>query len=407
MKPIKLSLTAREYRVDPWSEFARIREHGAVIPMKSLMFGRFWGATTYEAANQVLRNDELFVRDPVNAGRKTFGRIQYFMPRSMMTLTNNMIGKDGVDHRRLRSLVDQAFARRNIDTMSDRLAVLASKQVDYCKEIVARDGQVDLLNEFARPFPFMVICELLGLEESRRQDIHEWFRPLSNFSGVLDFYRISAGIRKMKVYLKEQFEDARKKPREGLISELVAVQDDGEVLSEEELLAMVFLLFVAGHETTVHLISNCILALTQSPDSKKALLDDWSKSESMIEEVLRFHSPIQFAKPRYVVNDTTFFEQELKRGQIVLPLIASANYDPDKFPDPEKFDIDRSPNHHLTFGSGPHTCLGIKLARSETHHALQALFTQWPEFKPMFDSENIDWSKRPGIRGVKTLMVSS
>ena len=171
-------------------------------------------------------------------------------------------------------------------------------------------------------------------------------------------------------------------------------------------MATVFMLFVAGHETTVHLINHCVVSLTQFPDVKEALLSDWTNCDAVIEEVLRHASPIQFGKPRYVTEDTTQFGVKLKRGQMIFPMLASANYDPARFPNPEEFDFHRPSNHHLTFGSGPHTCLGIKLARSETAAALRALYTQWPDFKPKFDTENIDWSKRPGMRGIRTLKVA-
>jgi cytochrome P450 len=215
-----------------------------------------------------------------------------------------------------------------------------------------------------------------------------------------------SGIKKMKQFLKLQFEEAEQKPRSGLISELIAIQKEGEQLSEDELMAMVFMLFVAGHETTVHLISNCIVTFAQFPKALNALMSDWNRADMAIEEVLRYCSPVQFGKPRFVTTNTEFFGQDLKRGQMILPLLASANYDPEKFFDPEVFDIERSPNYHLTFGSGPHTCLGIKLARAETSHALKALYTRWPDFRMLFDVNKIDWSNRPGMRGIRSLPVS-
>ena len=404
-KPIKIELSSKRYRVDPWSVFTEFRERGPIIPMKAFLIGNGWAVTTYEAVNRVLKSDDLFVRDPANAGRKTIGRIQWVLPKTLMTLANNMIAKDGVDHRRLRGLVDQAFARRNIEAMDSRLAELAADQVAQCKSIAATEGQVDLVEKFARPFPFVVICELLGIPVDDRPMIHQWFRPLSNFSGFFDIFRMMGGIKKMKTYLALKFEDARNSPNNGLISELVQIQDNGERLSEDELMAMVFLLFVAGHETTVHLISNCILTLSSVDGVKQELKDDWSKLTTAVEEVLRYDSPIQIAKPRYVARDSDFFGQQLKRGQLVLPLLASANYDPEKFSNPLNFELNRSPNYHMSFGSGPHTCLGIKLARSETFHALKALFQDWPDFRFVFEAGEVDWAKRPGMRRIRSLMV--
>ena len=404
---IKLELSSKRYRVDPWTVFSNFREQGPVVPMKAFLLGKGWAATTYESVNAVLKNDELFVRNPVNSGRKTIGRIQLFLPRTLMTLSKNMIAKDGLDHRRLRTLVDRAFARRNIDAMSDRLSQLADEQVSFCQSQASKNGLVDLVEDFARPFPFNVICELLGIPAEDRNQIHLWFKPLSNFTGFLDLFRMIGGIKKMKKYLADTFEEVRRNPGEGLISELVAIRDDGEKLSDDELMAMVFLLFIAGHETTVHLISNCILTLSTQPGAKEMLSNDWTKCPGAIEEVLRYDSPIQIAKPRYVASDSEFYGQQLKRGQMIIPLLASANYDPDQFSNPLSFKIDRSPNYHMTFGSGPHTCLGMKLARSETFYALKSLFTRWPDFKFDFPRDRVDWAKRPGMRSIRSLNVSN
>jgi cytochrome P450 len=168
---------------------------------------------------------------------------------------------------------------------------------------------------------------------------------------------------------------------------------------------MVFLLLVAGHETTVHLISNAVCTLLQHPAAKAELLNDWSKSGAAIEEVLRYASPLQMAKPRFVANDMEFLGEQLKRGQMVTPLLACANYDPARFENPERFDINRERNYHMSFGSGPHVCLGIKLARTETHWALKSLFDRWPAIQPGFDLEHPDWSKRIGTRGFQSMIL--
>ncbi len=406
LKYNRFDFKSLDYRRDPWQVFAGFREQGPVIRMKIPLLGSSWAATTYEAVSRVLKDDEHFVRDPKHAGRRTFGSIQWILPRSFMLLARNMIAKDGQEHRRLRQLVDDAFARRNIDGMSDRIGVLAESQFEFAAGIAKRDGQVDLIEHFARPFPLTVICELLGMPLQDRARFRRWFEPMSNISGLPGIFKMSGGIKQMSRYLREQFELVRKQPREGLMGELVAAHRDGHALSDDELLAMVFLLFIAGHETTVHLISNCVLTFMQQPAALKALMVDWSKCDSAIEEVLRYSSPIQIAKPRFVATDMEFFGQQLKRGELITPLIAAANYDPAKFAQPHVFDINRKPNHHLSFGSGPHTCLGMKLARSETSHALRTLFTHWPQLQTAFELTQIDWSRRPGVRGLKTMYVT-
>lgn len=405
MKPIKFQLRSFEYRSNPWRVFTEFRERGPVIRAKMPLIGNGWAATSYESTSQVFRDDELFVRDPKNAGRRTFGFIQWFIPRSMMTLTNSMIAKDGQSHRRLRSLVDQAFARRNIDGMNERLEFLANEQLDAAEAIARREGQVDLVEHFARPFPMNVICELLGIPMKDRSKLRKWLAPFSNFKGFFDIIRIYGGIKKLMGYLREQFAFARMSPGKGLISELVMGPNEEERLNDEELLSMVFLLFVAGHETTVHLITNCLLSLAEHPTEKQKLVEDWTKFDGAIEEVLRYNSPIQIGKPRYVTTDVEFFGQSLKRGEIITPMIACANYDPDRFENPLDFNIERDRNYHLSFGSGPHTCLGIKLARAETLHALKTLYSRWPNLELTFSLDAVDWAQRPGMRGIQSFLV--
>ena len=367
------------------------------------MIGTGWAATTYEAATEVFRNDELFLRSN-SAGNWWFGWVVRFLPRSIRTLANNLLAKDGKTHRRLRGFVDRAFNRRNIDGMDERLQTLASHQLGIASEMDKQAGSVDLVANYARPFPLSVICELLGIPNDRYDDFHRWFRPISDFRGFMDFFRLIFGIQNMNRYLANQFKLAKANPTEGLISELVAAEGEDR-LTDDELMAMVMLLFIAGHETTVHLISNCILTLAQHPNVLEELRNDWTLCDGMIDEVLRYNSPIQIAKPRFVAKDTVFCGQQIKQREMIIPLIASANYDPARFERPEEFNIRRERNYHLSFGSGPHTCLGMKLARSETYHALRTLYDTFPDLTLDFSLDNVDWAKRPGMRGLNSFRV--
>jgi cytochrome P450 len=190
-----------------------------------------------------------------------------------------------------------------------------------------------------------------------------------------------------------------------LITALVEAEQAGDRLSDAELQSMVMLLLLAGHETTVHLVSNSILTVLQLPEVRRSLLDDWSRVESAVEEMLRYNSPAQFAKPRFVTEDIEFHGQRLSRGEVVMPVVASANYDPARFDNPTEFQIDRPQNYHLGFGAGPHVCLGLKLARAETQIVLERLLTRWPNLQPAFESSGPDWSRRIGMRSLNTLTV--
>lgn len=403
---IKINLGAPKFREDPWTTFGEYRELGSVIPAKIPIFGKCWAATTYDAVNEVFKRDSDFVRDPTNAGRKGFVAWQWILPRSLLAVTSNMLGADGQRHRRLRSLVDQAFARRNIEGMEARLKVIISEHLDDCAEVArAQNDQFDLMDHFARPFPLTVICELLGLPLEDRPKFRKWFTPFSTVSSVFGIFKIGLSMRRVLKYLRAQIEDVRIKPRPGLLSDLVQVEHEGDRLTENELLSMVFLLLVAGHETTVHLISNMFLTLLEHPDQKRHLVNDWSLMEGAIEEVLRYTSPVQFGKPRYVAQDMEFYGQSLKRGEMIIPLVGSANSDPARFEDPNRFDIGRPRNYHMTFGSGPHVCLGMKLARVETRLATRAILERWPNLEAGFDLAHPDWLHRLGMRGIKTLPI--
>ena len=322
-----------------------------------------------------------------------------------MALATNMLSVDGTDHRRLRSIVDQAFTLRNIEGMSDQIEQIATTQLDIAAKIAQRDGQVDLIEHYAAQIPLTAICELLGLPLEDRTQFREWFRPFSGVTSLTSLLWLGFSLRKIIRYLKEQFEVVKKNPRPGLMTQLVQSEHEGDRLNETELVAMVFLLLAAGHETTVHLISNSLFALFTHPVAKQELMSDWSLSSQVSEEVLRYASPLQLGKPRYVTQDMEFRGAALARGEMITPLIASANYDPARFENPREFNIHRLTNYHMSFGSGAHTCLGMKLARTENHFALKCLLDRWPHLQPAFDLTKPDWSKRIGTRGFQTFVV--
>ena len=402
MHPIKLKMSSARYRDDPWSAFRELRDMGPVIRVKIPFFGKCWAATTYESVEQVFKQSEHFVRDSKNAGRKTIIPMQWMLPRVFNSLIQNMLTADGQRHRRLRSVVDLAFARQNIEGMAKQIERIAIAQVDECEKIIAIDGKVDLIEHFARPFPLTVICELLGLPLEDRSKFRKWFEPFSTVQSVFGIFRVGSGMRQIVRYLREQIEIVRKSPRDGLMSELVAASHEGERLTNDELLSLIFLLLVAGHETTVHLLSNTILTLLEHPKAKLELLDDWQLMDKVTEEVQRYCSPLQAGKPRYVAHDMEFHGQQLQQREMIIPLVAAANYDPARFENPDVFNIHRDRVYHMTFGSGPHVCLGMKLARSENYFGVKALFERWPGMRPAFDLAQLDWSKRMMTRGMNS-----
>jgi cytochrome P450 len=285
-----------------------------------------------------------------------------------------MLDHDDPEHRRLRKLVDQAFNRQSVESMRGRIGSICDDLLDR----MPTDRPVDLLEGLARSVPLAVICELLGLPEEDRPRFHKWVRSMM-VTSLWGIVRCLAGLFRLMGYFKGHFEQCRQQPRPGLMTALVQAEQDGDKLSENELLATAVLLLIAGHETTVHLISGGVLALLETSEQKARLMSDWSLVPLAVEELLRFVCPAQIPKPRQASRDLEFHGQKLLRGEMITPMLASANTDPARFNDPERLDITRSPNPHLAFGSGVHFCLGAQLACVEAQVVMGRLFTRFPK----------------------------
>jgi cytochrome P450 len=323
------------------------------------------------------------------------------MPVSLRLLTDNMLLKDEPDHRRLRKLVDQAFQRRRVRDMRGEIEQIADSLLDC---FAGRD-KVDLANAYSRRLPLEVICTLLGLPDQDRDIFQIWARSATSIRNSFGVFRAFLSMGGTIGYVRRQIEECRRHPREGLISELVQAEEDGDKLSENELVSMVFLLLFAGFETTTHLISDSIIALEQNTVEKAYLLaDPANRMERAVEELARYTSPVQSTKPRYASRNCEFFGQKLKRGDIIMALLASANYDPAVFDQPDRLKLDRFPNPHLVFSSGIHFCLGMQLARVEAQAAIGRLYARYPNLA-LAAPDDIEWIERFGLRGVRALPV--
>jgi cytochrome P450 len=400
-RPVKLDLVSADSKRDPFPRCAAMRAAGPVIPIRMPLLGRAWLATTHAAASVMVKDNETFVQEGRHAGKPGAGAagMPWWMPKNIRLLANNMLQKDEPEHRRLRKLVDRAFARRDILAMRGRIEAIAERLLDGFE---AR-GDVDLAGEFARRLPVEVICDLLGLPDADRPRFSDWTRRAFAIKGSLDLLRMIGVMEKLTGYLRGQIEACRREARTGLIADLVRDEDDDDKLSESELLSMVLLLLVAGFETTTHLIGDCVVALEQHPEQKAFLLaDPANRMERAVEELARFNSPVQMTKPRYAARDVEFFGTRLRRGELIIASLASANSDPAAFEAPEALRLDRFPNPHLVFSSGIHHCLGMQLARVETQSAVARLYARFPDLRiPPPDA--IQWDGRLGIRGVSAL----
>jgi cytochrome P450 len=433
---VSLDLTSQAFKQNPFPTLARLRAAGPLIRIRLPIFGKVWLATTYDAASDLLRDHQQFVQSPAAAGNRWMGSLVRWLPRNLRPLATHMLLRDPPDHRRLRSLVDQAFQRSSVEALRPRLEVLADEALDQLAAAAARSGAtggVDLVEHFARPFPLAVICELLGLPPEDRPTFTRWGSRFTSANSLPGLLWGILGLSQMMDYVRAEIRRQSRRPRGGLLAALIEAEEAGDRLSEDELTAMVFLLLAAGHETTLHQIAGSVLILLDHPEQLRELTADWSLAESAVpeptsgsqgppweptaprlpprlaesavQELLRYLSFAQITKPRYARVGGEFCGQPIRRGQMLFACLASANADPSHFENPERLDLRRHPNRHLAFGAGIHVCLGAKLARVETEIALHRLFTRFPHLSLAVPRPQIRLTPRFGARGVMALPV--
>lgn len=396
----KFDLQSAEFMRDPFPTLAAMREAGPVIENKMPLMGRVWLATTHDAVTDMLKGADKFASDGRNVpGARSV--VPRWMPRNLKTLAENMLLMDDPDHRRLRKLVDAPFLARSIDSFRPEIARLADELLDRMEA----EGNRDLVSGFARALPLIVICELLGLEGEDKREFMKWTDRMMRGVSVLMILRSITALGKMLRYIRSEIAAARAGQREGLLVDIVNAEADGDRMSEDELVSMVAILFVAGHETTTHLISTSVASLADHPEQLAALKADPSLMPQAVEELHRYNSPVQATKPRIVRDDIEFHGVQLKRGDKIMAFLAAANSDPAAFEQPEILDIhaERSARH-AGFGGGIHLCLGLQLARAEGQIALEKIFTRWPDLQ-IAPPESREWITRLGIHGYRSLPV--
>jgi len=322
-----------------------------------------------------------------------------------MRLANNMLAYDQEEHRRLRSIADQAFLRSEVEGLRPRIETICDQMLDQFEQqaSASQANTADALDILCRQLPLAVICEVLGLPQEDRPRFTRWFQSFSEIRNMLGIVGMLPNLRKVMNYLEQQFELLRQHPRPGLLSELVQAESEGEKLNSDELVATSFILLAAGHETTVHLISNGLVMFLLNQEQRSLVEENPSLMPSAIDEILRLGFVVQMSKPRYVIQDTEFHDVQLRRGELIAAVFGSANIDPEKFDSPEIFDITRSPNPHMTFGTGVHVCLGMKLAKVEAAIALERSLRRFPDLQLAVPATDIDWSRRIGMRTLRKL----
>ena len=395
---MRVDFTSQEFFRNPAAGIERLRARGPVVETRFPIVGKVWLTTTYDAAARVMKDSATFTlrKDGSPAG------LRWWMPAFVGAMASNMLTVDEPDHTRLREIVDEAFRRRAVLDMQPHIRALAD---NLAGELFADGSPADLVKRYARILPLAVICELLGLPPSDRPKFIAWANTVARVTGAIGVLRVMRGLWWMKRYLEERLRLAREHGGEGLIAELVRVEMEGGRISADEMVSMIFLLLGAGSETTTHLISGSVYELIRNPALRDWLEEDWSRAGLAVEEFLRFVSPVQFTKPRFVREDMELGGVRLKKGDRIMAMLAAANMDAQANEHPERLDLERRPNRHISFGTGIHFCLGHQLARIEGMCALQALFTRWPRLSLAVTPDQVRWRKRPGLRSIEKLPV--
>lgn len=377
---------------DPFPIYRRLRESD---PVHATPQG--WLVTRFDDIVACLKDERLsaarvgavFERLPEELREQTRALQQAFSHWLLMM--------DPPDHTRLRSLVTKAFAPSLMAALRPRIQKLVDEMLDR----VAATGRIDLIKDFAYPIPAIVIAELLGVPADDRERFKVWSDDLALMElGPRGFRQAQASMLDMNEYLARIVVERRRAPREDLISKLLAAEEAGAFMNEAELLATCSLVLFAGHETTTNLIGNSVIELLRHPDQLAMLLARPELIEPAIEELLRFHGPIQRVR-RTAIADLEVGGKPIRAGESVWLLVGAANRDPRVFPDPDRLDLERRPARHLTFGFGAHFCVGAGLARIEGPIALGTLLRRLPKLRG--DTESLTWRKDLSFRGVVSL----
>jgi cytochrome P450 len=397
---MQIDFVSQDFFRDPAGAIERLRTQGPVVEVRLPFIGKTWIATTQDVAAHVLKDSVTFTlrKDGGVAG------MPWWMPRIIRALANNMLTFDEPDHTRLRSIVDEAFRRRAILGMEPRIAALAD---ELAADLFTDGSPADLVARYARKLPLAVICELLGLPAADRPKFTAWAGKATSVRSAPGLLRVIPSFFAIRRYLRQHLDIARKTGGQGLIAELIAVEKEGAAITSDEMISMVFLLLFAGHETTTHLISGSVYELVRNHDLRDWLIADWSRMDLAVEEFLRFVSPVQFTKPRFVRRDMELGGARLKQGDKIMAMLTAANRDPAANDYADRLDLARKPNRHMAFGTGIHFCLGHQLARIEGQCALVALFRRWPKLDLAVDSSQIKWRPRLGLRAIENLPVSA
>ena len=392
-------LASSRFKADPYPFYARLRAEAPVWRTTLSDKRTAWIVTRYEDVAGVLKDDRM-AKDPLNAQDPEQLAREPWVPGFLKPLERNMLDVDEPDHRRLRTLVSKAFTPRLIERLRARIERICLELLDDME----RNGKTELVRDYALPLPATVIAELLGIPASDHRKFHRWSNRIVSISSGRDVWKALPAALSFLRYLRKMVQRRRSQPEDDLMSALIQAEEAGDKLGQDELLAMAFLLLVAGHETTVNLIASGTLALIEHPEQLEKLGRDPSLIKPAVEELLRYTSPVEIATERYARQDLEISGKVVPRGELVLAVLGSANRDERYFENPDALELARDPNKHLAFGrGGVHHCLGAPLARMEGQIALTALLQRFPGLRLAVSPESLRWHTGLFLRGLERL----
>jgi cytochrome P450 len=396
-----VNIASPGFKANPFPFYARLRAEAPVYRMTLPTKEPAWLITRYDDVAMVLK-DERFVKDTTNALTPGQAANQRWFRKVFKSLKRNMLNRDPPDHTRLKGLV-KAFSPKLIEQMHGRIETLTNDLLDA----VLSRGRMDLVRDYALPLPATIIAEMLGVPVEDRHEFHRGTNAIiSAASSTWAMLKAMPSAWSLIRYIRKLVRKRRADPRDDLVSALAQAEEAGDKLSEDELMAMVFLLLAAGHETTVNLIGNGALALLEHPEQMDRLRNDPALIKPAVEELLRYTSPVEMATERYAREDVTMAGVTIPRGEMVFAVIASANRDERQFADPDALDVAREPNKHLAFGLGPHFCLGAPLARLEGQIAINTLLRRVPDLRLSVAPDVPRWRLGLLLRGLESLPVT-
>ena len=396
------NLLRPEVRANPYPFYAQLRSQDPVHWDEAM---GFWVLTRYADVATAF-NDPRFSRaQGLMGGFKRLSEAEQRIAEPVYhAYSQSMPYTDPPYHTRLRALVNKAFTPRVVERMRPYIQNVVNDLLDS----VEAKGQMDVIRDLAYPLPLVVIAEMLGLPTEDRQRLKKWSDDTFAILGVVrhspDLMEHAAhSMAEMAAYIISITRDRRLQPKEDLLTALVAVVDEGERLTQDELVANAGVLLAAGHETTSNLIGNGVLALLRHADQLQKLRDDPARAAATVEEAMRFDNPVQIVY-RSAAEEIVMDGKRIGKGQLVNMILGAANRDPEQFSEPDRFDLTRDEGKHVGFGLGIHFCIGAPLARLEGQIAFTTLFRRFPNLRLAADA--LEWQEHPTFRGVKSLPVT-